>query len=170
VISGAVLILVTLGAVSLINRPGTIEIPGAATPPTETKPNGPMGSLHKPVHVGQLEIIVGAPNVVAEYGDDLSLSRSQGIFWVFPVLVKNISGEPCYFDATAQVAYDRMNRRYEADEATTVANYAQSFPANINPGNSVRGNVVFDIGRDRILSSIELHDNSVSDGVSVRVG
>ncbi|WP_203792655.1 DUF4352 domain-containing protein [Actinoplanes couchii] len=37
----------------------------------------------------------------------------------------------------------------------------------INPGNSVKGKLVFDIPADKKLTSLELHDSMFSGGVTV---
>ena len=85
--------------------------------------------------------------------------------------VTNIGDEPQYFFGDNQSVFDANDRKFAAD--TTAAIYLEdssSFIEEINPGNTVKGTLVFDLPKDVDPTRIELHDSAFSGGVVVDLG
>jgi hypothetical protein len=84
--------------------------------------------------------------------------------------VENIGDEPQSMFADNQYAFDAKNRKFSANSMASIADESsQVLWEEINPGNSVKGNVYFDIPKGAFLSKLELHDSMFSGGVSVNV-
>nr|WP_084699215.1 DUF4352 domain-containing protein [Actinoplanes globisporus] len=88
-----------------------------------------------------------------------------------PVSVKNIGDEARTFDGGAQKALDGNNVQYSNDGAAElyVNSGAQTFLEQINPGNTVKGTLVFDVPSGTKLTALELHDSYFSGGVKVQL-
>lgn len=94
--------------------------------------------------------------------------KAQGRFVLVRVDVTNIGKEPQYFFGDNQTVYDSEDREFAAD--TTAAIYlddSSSFIEEINPGNTVKGTLVFDLPKGVDPARIELHDSMFSSGVVV---
>src|SRR5699024_6951901 len=92
--------------------------------------------------------------------------KAQGRFVLVRVDVTNIGDEPQYFFGDNQSVFDAKDRKFAAD--TTAAIYLEdssSFIEEINPGNTVKGTLVFDLPKDVDPTRIELHDSAFSGGV-----
>ncbi|MFD0904391.1 DUF4352 domain-containing protein [Actinomadura sediminis] len=109
---------------------------------------------------------------VARVGDEFAGSEAQGQYVLVHVTVENIGDEARMFDGTNQKLIDTRGREFEADtEAAVWSNQdTKSFLEQINPGNSVKGVVIFDVPENVRLKAIELHDSMFSGGVTVPLG
>jgi hypothetical protein len=123
-----------------------------------------------PVRDGKFEFVVsGMDCSKTTLGNEYLHSKAQGRFCVMSVSVKNIGDEPQTFSGTTQKAFDVAGAQFENDgEAEFYANDDnQTFLNTINPGNKVRGKIVFDVPRAAVLTTLELHDSFFSNGVKV---
>ncbi|WP_306210697.1 DUF4352 domain-containing protein [Actinoplanes sp. RD1] len=102
-------------------------------------------------------------------GSDLLGAKAQGKFCQISLTIKNIGKEAQYFDGSSQKALDSKGTEYSNDtEAEIYANEDSStFLNEINPGNSVKGKLIFDVPKSVELTKIELHDSMFSGGVEV---
>lgn len=149
---------------------------GAATEPTKaaeepaTEPALP--GVGDSVRDGKFEFTVTQVEPgVQEIGDEFLSQEAQGQFVLVHLTVENIGNESQYFDGNNVTAYDAKNREFAADtEAAIYLDDSNSFLNEINPGNSVKGVVVFDVPADVKLSQLELHDSAFSGGVAVALG
>ncbi|MEV5828456.1 DUF4352 domain-containing protein [Spirillospora sp. NPDC052242] len=109
---------------------------------------------------------------VARVGNEYAGSEAQGQYVLVHVTVENIGDEARMFDGTNQTLIDTRGREFEADtEAAIWSNQdTRSFLEQINPGNSVKGVVIFDVPKNVKLKAIELHDSMFSGGVTVPLG
>ena len=127
--------------------------------------------LNQPARDGKFEFTVtkmecGKP----ELGSGPLAKKAQGQYCLVTVTVKNVGNEARTFDAGSQRAYGVGNVRYEADGAATITlDNANSFLVDINPGNSVTGQVAFDIPKEAKIVKLELHDSMFSGGVTITV-
>jgi hypothetical protein len=129
--------------------------------------------LGQPAHDGQFEFRVQRIECGKTTVGDRYLSKAaQGQFCLVTVDVKNIGKEPRTLDGGNQKATGPGGVKYQNDAAAEFyANKdAKTLLDNINPGNSVTGVLVFDIGKDAKISTLELHDSLFSGGVVVDVG
>lgn len=132
--------------------------------------NTVAGAMNTPAKDGKFEFTVtklecGKTSV----GDSILAVKAQGQFCIVSVTVKNIAKEAQTFDGSSQKAYDAKNTQYSDDSGAEIAinKNSQTFLEQINPGNSVKGQLVFDVPKGTKLTSIELHDSFLSGGVKV---
>ena len=93
---------------------------------------------------------------------------AQGVFWLVSVTVKNIGDEPQTFIGDTQKLFDAKDREYSASsEAAIYMENSKSLYEEINPGNTVKGVVLFDLPKSVTPDKIELHDSMFSGGVTV---
>ncbi|QFG26820.1 DUF4352 domain-containing protein [Actinomadura sp. WMMB 499] len=109
---------------------------------------------------------------VDRVGDEYAGSQAQGQYVLVHITVENIGDEARMFDGTNQTLVDTEGREFQADtEAAIWTNQdSRSFLEQINPGNSVKGVVIFDVPDNVKLKAIELHDSMFSGGVTVPLG
>lgn len=95
-------------------------------------------------------------------------AKAQGQFCMVNVKVENIGDEAQSMFGDNQLLFDEDGREFSADtEAAMYMDDAQTLWEEINPGNSINGVVVFDVPKNAVPESIELHDSMFSDGVTV---
>lgn len=119
---------------------------------------------------GMFEFKVTKTSKKSSVGDDLIGEKAQGVFLLVHVKVKNIGNSARTFDALSQSLFDAQGREFSADAAAGIyLEDSNAFLNEINPGNSVKGVVVFDVPKDARPTEIELHDSPFSGGVTVRL-
>jgi hypothetical protein len=128
--------------------------------------------LNQPARDGKFEFTVttvkcGATSV----GSDLLSEKAQGEYCLVDVTVKNIGDVPQMFDGSSQKAFDAKGAEYSHDGvAEMYANEGNAtFLETINPGNQVKGRLVFDVPKDTALTEVMLHDSPFSGGVRVNL-
>lgn len=123
---------------------------------------------------GKFEFIVngiecGRPNV----GSDFLTKSAQGQYCLLRVNVKNIGNEKQSLFSSNQKLLDASNREYSADDQATLYASPQGSTASwfndINPGNSVDGVIVFDVPKDVVPITTQMHDSAFSGGVKVNL-
>lgn len=136
---------------------------------TEAKKDETPG-LKVAVRDGKFEFTVtGVKCGVAKIGSDILGQKAQGQFCLVDVQVKNIGKEAQTFADSVQKAFDAKKVEYSADSGAAIyANEdSQVFFTEINPGNTVKGKLVFDVPKGTQLTTLELHDSMFSGGVKV---
>jgi hypothetical protein len=174
-IVGAFLLLCAGCGAALVG--GTAEVTksadkAAASPSSKAtgKPATGVG-LGRPARDGNFQFTVERVRCgLTKVGTSSYLSkRAQGQFCVVTLTVKNVKTDPQTLNDFDQKAFVG-GASYEADSAAAVyVNGAESglWLTNINPGNAVTGQLVFDIPRGATLTKLELHDSAFSGGVEV---
>ncbi|WP_424535116.1 DUF4352 domain-containing protein [Sphaerisporangium viridialbum] len=106
---------------------------------------------------------------LAQIGEGFTVSRAQGQYVLIHLTVKNIGDEAQLFSDSSQKLIDSKGRQYDADSGAAALGLKDSnaFLNNINPGNSVRGILLFDVPKGFTLKAVELHDSMFSGGVTV---
>ncbi len=106
---------------------------------------------------------------LAQVGEGMLASKAQGQYILIHLTVKNIGDEAQMFSDSEQKLIDAKGRQFDADSGAAALGLKDSnaFLKNINPGNSVRGIVLFDVPKSFRLKSIELHGSVFSGGVTV---
>ncbi|GAB2594300.1 hypothetical protein Aab01nite_82800 [Paractinoplanes abujensis] len=106
---------------------------------------------------------------VAKVGNQYLNEKAQGQFCLVSIQIKNIGKEAQTMSDSVQKAYDAKGTEFSVDSGAAIhANEDQQvFFEEINPGNTVKGKLVFDIPKDTKLTSLELHDSLFSGGVKV---
>lgn len=144
-----------------------------AKPASEAKPeNKPvMAKIGETVNDGKFSFTVASVECgKSTVGTNEYLTKqAQGQFCLVTTTIKNIGTEAQTFDSSSQFLYDAANAKFSADgTASLYANpQGSTFLNMINPGNEVKGILVFDLPKDKVPTSAELHDSAFSGGVKV---
>lgn len=132
------------------------------------QPAGAARATGEPVRDGKFEFTIknvdcGKKSV----GQEPLQEKAQGEFCVIALTVKNIGSESQTFDASSQKAKTDDGTTYEASTTATltVNENNTGFFTQINPGNQVKGIIVYDVPPGTKLTKIELHDSPFSNGV-----
>lgn len=97
-------------------------------------------------------------------------SKAQGHYCLVNLNVTNIGERAQSFSAGKHTAFDLDGRQFEADSmATSEASDNVGIWDNINPGNSIQVNLVFDMPKAVEPVKVKLHDGYFSNGVSVNL-
>jgi len=171
-IVGGVLLVMLLGCVGTF-----VALGAAANKVVETidentaGKNAVPGEMNKPARDGKFEFTVtklecGKPSV----GTAL-VEKAQGEFCIIDVTVKNIGTEAQSFDGSSQKAYDAAGTQFSNDNVAEIAlgGDTNTFLEQINPGNQVKGRLVYDVPKGTTIAAIELHDSFLSAGVKIPV-
>jgi len=174
-IVAAVLLVLCGGVAACIAVVGN-AVNEAANDTGANNPGGGDGAttvgLNQPARDGKFEFTVtkvecGIPQVGSEFLNE----KAQGQFCLVHVGVKNIGNEARMFTSSNQHAYNAAGQKYDADTGAAIylEEDSSAFLEDINPGNSVKGVVVFDIPKGAKIVKLELHDSALSGGVIVNV-
>ncbi|MFI7598997.1 DUF4352 domain-containing protein [Actinoplanes sp. NPDC049681] len=154
-------------------KPGAKTAPKApagkvTTEPVATRDSGP--GLGDPVRDGKFEFTVTKLDCSkTKVGSEFLNEKAQGKFCIISVTVKNIGKEAQTFDGSSQKAYDAEGTEFSNDTGAEIyANEGSpTFLQEINPGNQVKGKLIFDVPKSTTLTALELHDSVFSGGVKV---
>jgi hypothetical protein len=106
---------------------------------------------------------------IKRVGDQYFGQDAQGQFTEVLVDVSNISNKPQTFFGTNQKLFVGK-QQYDADDGAAVfLKDSKSLMEPINPGNAVKGTILFDLPRGAKPTKIELHDSAFSGGVTVNL-
>lgn len=131
--------------------------------------NAVAGSMNKPAKDGKFEFTVtgldcGLHELGGTYGQ-----KAQGQFCLVDVDVKNAGDSAEIFNDSSQKGYDAAGTEYSVDSGAGV--YANpdysTFLQQINPGNTVRGKLVFDVPENAELTTVVLHESMFTPGVKI---
>lgn len=140
----------------------------AAKQPAATRDSEP--GMGKPVRDGKFEFTVTKLDCSKrKVGSEFLSEEAQGKFCIISVTVKNIGKEAQTFSGSSQKAYDAEGTEFSNDTGAEIyANEGSpTFLQEINPGNQVKGKLIFDVPKSTTLTAIELHDSMFSGGVKV---
>lgn len=142
-----------------------------AAGPQEAPSDEEMAQMGSPVQDGKFEFTVTNFECgETEVGPEGFSEQAQGQFCIVTMTVENIGNESQSLFADNQLLIDAEEREFSADSvATVMMEENETFFSEINPGNSLEGQVVFDVPEDAEIVAIELHDSAFSGGVLVDV-
>ena len=105
---------------------------------------------------------------VKQVGSYYLTSKPQGRFCVLDILIKNIGQEAQSVNSDNMYLYDNDDRKFStSNEAMLSLPNSDLWYKDINPGNFVNGQLVFDLPAGVIPTKAELHDSAFSDGVLI---
>jgi len=112
--------------------------------------------------------VTGVKTGVAKVGDQYLNKKAQGQYVLVSVKIANIGDKPQTMFGDNQKLFIKGNE-YSADtEAAIYAKNSKVLWEEINPGNSVKGVIIFDVPKSaKSFDKIELHDSMFSGGVDV---
>ncbi|WP_405135728.1 DUF4352 domain-containing protein [Nocardia sp. NBC_01388] len=150
-----------------------VTTPAAVQSPVATQPPAPApvtAGLNTPVRDGKFEFVVTEIHSgVKTLGDNQFLRKTaQGAYSIVSITVTNTSDKPYGFSPSSQYVFDAKNRKFSNDGAAAMNLQADtSLYADLNPGNTITAQVVFDLPTDSTPDHIVLHDSMFSGGATV---
>jgi hypothetical protein len=153
---------------------GTNTGAGTGNSPAAQSAGSSAAGIGDPVRDGKFQFTVVKVTHAKSVGDtSIGLGdTAQGRYTIVTLKVTNIGSESQTLDDSSQYLYDAHGKKFSADSAVDIdlsgANGQGSTWLNdINPGNTVRGKIAFDMpARDKAVK-IELHDSMFSNGATV---
>jgi len=140
----------------------------AAADPGRKKPAPKIAGIGAKVKDGKFTFkVTKAGPGPKQIGDTYFNHAPQGRFYLVHVAVKNHGDAAQFFTGDAQKLL-AGGKEYSADgEAAVYLKDSKSLLTEINPGNTVKGVIVYDIPKGVKPTVIELHDSPLSGGVKV---
>jgi hypothetical protein len=175
-LGGVVVLIVILSVVA--NKGGNGRpAPGTGSAPANTTAAAPQAvRIGTPVRDGKFQFTVTSVSHAKSVGDtaDGLGDTAQGEYTILHVTVTNISGQPQTLDDSAQSVYDADDRKYDVSTSADIdlkgASDSNSvFFNTINPGNTVRGELAFDMPAGAKAVKAELHDSAFSGGTTINL-
>lgn len=177
-IGGLVVLIVVIAVIAGVATSGGNKSSGSSSggfSPTPGTHGGVPGTgtpgIGQPVRDGKFQFTVTkvthAKHVGGQFGD-----TAQGRYTILHLIVKNIGSESQTLDDSAQFVFDQHGRKYDASSAADLDLNSGGgvFLNDINPGNTVRGLIAFDMPAGAKAIKAELHDSLFSNGVTVNLG
>lgn len=174
-ILSVILILILIGIIITVANGGsksTNNSTGTTSNSSSNKSTATLAKIGQPANDGKFQFTVNSQTCgKTSVGDQYLNKQAQGQYCILSVTVKNIGDQAQTFDSSNQYVFDSKNNKLSAD--STASSYDnssdQAFLNDINPGNSVTGNVVFDVPKGVTPVSAELHDSAFSGGIKVQL-
>ena len=175
-LAGFIVLIVIISVAANGGSNGTSAASGGAAP-ANTAPAAPqVAKIGTPVRDGKFQFTITSVSHVKSVGDtaDGFGDTAQGKYTILHVTVTNIGSQPQTLDDSSQYVYDASGRKYDvstsADLDLNSASGSDSvFFNDINPGNTVRGELAFDMPAGQKAEKAELHDSAFSGGVTVNL-
>jgi hypothetical protein len=106
---------------------------------------------------------------IASVGDEYLNKEAQGQFCKVALTIENVGNEPQTMFSDNQKLFDSEDREFSPDSTAMIymKDGSDAWLKEINPGNSLEGNLLFDLPVDATPATIELHDSAFSGGVKV---
>jgi hypothetical protein len=114
-------------------------------------------------------VVNGIECGIESVGDNTFGAEAQGQFCKVNITIENIGDKAEYVYADAQVLFDDQGREFSPDTGSMIylGDAANLWFEEINPGNSVTSDLLYDVSDDFVAASIEVHSSSFSSGVSI---
>ena len=122
------------------------------------------------VRDGQFEFVVtGVKSGGTQIGDSTFGEKAQGVFQLVSVTVTNIGDKPQTMLDSVQKVKDAQGREFSPNSMASISldGTDSIWLEEVNPGNTVKGTLVYDMPKGSAPVSIELHDSMFSGGVTV---
>lgn len=160
----------------------TQDEPAGDNPAAQDKPGKNKPAEHKPAAPAQPGIgdtvtdgklaftITNVKTGVKRIGDQYLGEKADGSYTIVSLKVKNVGHESATFDDFSQYVYSAKEDKYSADtEADIYLDDSNAFLNEINPGNTVKGKMAFDMPDGVSAATIELHGGLFSGGATVKL-
>ena len=135
-----------------------------------TAPPASGSQLGTPVRDGNLEFVVSSVRCgVPQVGSGLVKRTADGQYCLADVRATNVKNDARTLYEPFQKLVDSAGHKHSADLTMRVVFRDQTIWDKIQPGQRVRGTMVFDIPKNVSATALELHDGIASGGVTVRI-
>ena len=136
-----------------------------------TRPPASGSQLGTPVRDGNIEFVVSSVRCgVPAVGSGLLERTADGQYCLADVRATNVKDDARTLYEPFQKLVDSAGNKHGADLAMRVVYRDQTIWDKIEPGQRVRGTMVFDIPKSVSATALEFHDGIASGGVTVRIG
>ena len=174
---GLVGFIVLIVIISVASNGGSKGTPatGRGAAPANAAPAAPqVAKIGTPVRDGKFQFTITSVSHAKSVGDtaDGFGDTAQGKYTILHVTVTNIGSQPQTLFDSNQYVYDASGRKYDASTSADVDINGTSdsvFVNDINPGNTVRGELAFDMPAGHKAVKAELHDSAFSGGITVNL-
>ena len=114
-------------------------------------------------------VVNGIECGIASVGDSTFGAQAQGQFCKVNLTVENIGDKAEYVFADSQLLFDDQGREFSPDTSSMLylGDGANLLLEEINPGNSVTSDLLYDVSADFVADYIEVHSSAFSSGVSI---
>jgi hypothetical protein len=148
---------------------------GGGAAPANAAPTAPqVAKIGTPVRDGKFQFTITSVSHAKSVGDtaDGFGDTAQGKYTILHVTVTNIGSQPQTLFDSNQHVIDASGRKYDVSTSADMDINGASdsvFVNDINPGNTVRGELAFDMPAGHKAVKAELHDSAFSGGVTVNL-
>lgn len=146
----------------------------AASAASSPAPSASAAKIGDKVRDGKFQFVVTGVSHAKSVGDtSVGMGdTAQGEYQIISLTVTNIGKQSQTLDDSAQYVYDSKGRKFSASSSADIdlaGNNGQNsvWLDSINPGNTVKGKIAFDMPKGDTPAKIELHDSMFSGGVTV---
>jgi hypothetical protein len=169
--AGVLIVLVIVIAAVTASHNTTTTTGTAASPAgTPAAPVVATAGLGSVVRDGKFQFTITSVSHARTVGGSGLSKTAQGDYAILHVTVTNIGNVAQTLDDTSQYVYDAAGRKFSADSTADLYITGNDvFFNQINPGNTVRGEIAFDLPAGDSAVKAELHDSAFSNGVTVRL-
>jgi hypothetical protein len=174
---GVLIVLVIIGSASSSSKDtgsktSSNSAAASKTPAkTTSKPEAKLAKIGEAANDGKFSFTVNSFKCgETSVGDQYLSKNAQGQYCRLNISVKNIGNEAQTLDTDSQYLYNASGQKYSSDSTATVyAAPSSNSPwyASVNPGNTITGDILFDVPKDSVPITAELHDSALSGGVKV---
>lgn len=161
-----------------VPRPTTADASVGMEPETEgpvgdpTPADDPVVGIGTPARDGKLAFTVTrVKRGVDEVGPKNLRSTAQGAYTLVTMTVENIGDEAQTFATDNVKGFDSDGQQLSSDsEASLYVNEENdAWISEIDPGDSLKAIVVFDVAKGTKLAAVEVHDSAYSGGSSINL-
>ncbi|HWE90653.1 MAG TPA: DUF4352 domain-containing protein [Pseudonocardiaceae bacterium] len=141
--------------------------------PSVSDSSGSRVHIGQSVRDGKFQFTITSVSTTKSVGDVQNGlgDTAQGQFVILHLTVQNIGDQAQALDDGSQYIYDSQSRKYSASTPADIdlsgAGSANTWLQDINPGNTVQGQMAFDMPTGTVADHAELHDSPFSGGVTV---
>lgn len=167
-----ILAFVVIGVIAAAAGGGKSDPSTSSNKAGSSKQSTTLAKVGQPARDGKFEFTANSLKCgEASIGSQYLNKTAQGQFCRLNLTVKNIGNEAQSLDSSSQYLFNAAGQKYAADGTATL--YAEPSGASstwyndVNPGNAVTGDIIFDIPKDQTPATAELHDSAFSGGVKV---
>ena len=114
-------------------------------------------------------VVTGVKCGIKSVGTKYFKKEAQGEFCQVALTIENVGDEAQTMFADSQKAFDTEGREFSPDTGAMIylKDGADTWLKEINPGNTLKGSLLFDVAAGTTLEKLELHDSAFSSGVTV---
>jgi hypothetical protein len=173
-LAGFIVLIVIISVAANGGSKGT-PVAGSGAAAAHAAPAAPQAArIGTPVRDGKFQFTITSVSHAKSVGDtaDGFGDTAQGKYTILHVTVTNIGSQPQTLFDSNQYVFDVSGRKYDVSTSADMdINGASNsvFFNDINPGNTVRGELAFDMPAGHKAVKAELHDSAFSGGVTVNL-